>query len=299
MEVGGEQLAIPVATQDAPQLVAAAAQSVFSAVFCWVVQKVNVAIGGERGASLGILDIFGFESFAANSFEQLCINLANEKLQGLFNDFTFRQEEALYREEGLHDLERVAFLDNADVLGALDGRGGLFAALDDEVLMGDKGSDERLLAALAERAPPHGSTRAVITTHAATKGAPAGFSVAHYAADVRYDAGSFVAKNRDRISDDLARLLGGSSSPVAAALLAPLGSRRGAKRSTVGSQFREQLGRLVERLRATTPHFVRCVKSNDAKAARTFDGRKVLEQLRCAGMLDALRIRCVGFPFRP
>ena len=164
---------------------AAAAKHVYGALFSHIVRRVNELLDGPRGRNVGILDIFGFEIFECNSFEQLCINFANEKLQQLFCLHTFKQEEALYvQEEVAH--EHIEFIDNQPVLSLIEGRApaGLLMCLDDEAWLGPKGSDEGFMRNVGNT---HGKSKLLqifgIKEQKAKGLTPGvgGFSIEHYA----------------------------------------------------------------------------------------------------------------------
>ena len=136
--------------EKAYEAVEALAKAVYSNIFDDLVLRINAAVGGERGASIGVLDIFGFEIFEVNSFEQLCINFTNEKLQQKFNSHTFTQEESLYKAEGV-PFQQVPFVDNGPVIELLSSKPyGLMNLLDEEVRM-PQGGDDKYLAKIAER----------------------------------------------------------------------------------------------------------------------------------------------------
>ena len=330
IEVRGETSVIPLRPREAFEACAATAKSVYGALFSHLVRRINELTDGPRGRSVGLLDIFGFEIFQTNSFEQLCINYANEKLQQLFNLHTFTQEEALYKAEGI-DHHHIEFIDNQPVLSLIEAVGGvgkpagLLMCLDDEAFLGPQGSEEGFMRNVTSY---HGKSELfhVFTQQERKRdGVPAGFSIHHYAGTVPYAVAGFLEKNQDPVSPDLAELLASSSSPIARGLFAQSGAalddttargraasaareravtlgmreaRGPSVRSTLGGQFRSQLARLMEALRATNPHFVRCIKPNAVRAPRRFDAPMSLTQLRHAGVFEAVTIRRMGFPYR-
>ena len=277
-----------------------------------MVARVNTALEGPRGRFIGILDIFGFEIFEVNSFEQLCINFANEKLQQLFNQNTFKQEEELYVAEGVA-YDHVEFIDNQPVLTLIEGkRTGVFGALDDEVIadgMG-KGSDEGFIttvsqnhktgtAVLPDQQNKQSLIRVFKPAEAKKTGVAMGFEIQHYAGLVRYNATGFLEKNKDPVSSDLANLMYASKAGLAKELFPkPQGLRRPTARKTLAAQFKEQLNSLITSLRATNPMFIRCIKPNANKRPKEFNAPMALEQLRYSGVFEAVRIRKSGYPFR-
>ena len=185
IEVRGESLSGQLRASEAVDGCAAAAKHVYGALFSHIVRRVNELLDGPRGRNVGILDIFGFEIFECNSFEQLCINFANEKLQQLFCLHTFKQEEALYvQEEVAH--EHIEFIDNQPVLSLIEGRApaGLLMCLDDEAWLGPKGSDEGFMRNVGNT---HGKSKLLqifgIKEQKAKGLTPGvgGFSIEHYA----------------------------------------------------------------------------------------------------------------------
>ncbi|CBK23300.2 uncharacterized protein [Blastocystis hominis] len=279
---------IPLSCREAIQNCDALAKELYSRLFDWIVEKINLSLRGERNKFIGFLDIFGFEIFEKNSFEQLCINYANERLQQLFNSSTFKEEETVYRNEGV-EFQHVDFIDNSEVLDMLENRfGGLFCAIDDQVKIRG-GTDENLMKAI----------RNTLTKYSCFDGncrSPLEFGVCHYAGKVTYTITGFTDKNRDRIFDYLYELVSSSSSPFIASLFPPLSSST--MRTTVCSKFQKQLKDLLTILQASQRKYIRCVKPNDKKRPRLFDCVHSLEQLRYSGVFEAVKIRKEGYPFR-
>mmetsp|Transcript_27478 Transcript_27478/g.37764 ORF Transcript_27478/g.37764 Transcript_27478/m.37764 type:complete len:1363 (-) Transcript_27478:153-4241(-) len=286
------------------------AKAIYSGLFDWTVRTVNILLKTKDAPlSVGILDIFGFEVFDVNSFEQLCINYANEKLQFHFNEVIFSQERDMYEQEGIA-LSQVVFEDNGPCVELIEGRTGLISLLEDECSVGANGSDLLFIAKVQKE---FGEGRPARNDHfKKNKVRPECFSVSHFAGDVEYSVTGFVEKNRDSLSSTSREVLELSSLPLLAELFAPSaeavaasefsrgrgkGSGQPAK-ATLGSQFRSQLVGLVRNLRLTEPHFIRCVKPNQQKKGGLFDGPLALRQLRYAGLFEAIRIRKSGFAYR-
>lgn len=306
-------------------------------LFEWLVGRINSKIrrssnGAQqqqqqqlRSEFIGLLDIFGFEDMAVNSFEQLCINYANEALQHQFNEFVFEEEQKLYKEEGI-GWTFVDFPNNVACLELFEKKPiGIFSLTDQECLF-PQGTDRALVAKYygefaRKMAHPHFLSAAgfLRQTH---------FIVAHYAGKVTYTAEGFLAKNKDSFCESAAQLLSNSSSPLIQGLaavgmkteeLASSGqlhlptedghpaaitraSFRRAKSSisavSVGTQFKIQLSELMDIIRSTTPHYVRCIKPNDTNVSENFNCTRVVEQLRSGGVLEAVRVARAGFPVR-
>ena len=221
IEVRGTTTEIPLKQTEAPETGAAFAMSAYRILFDWLVSRINAVLEGARGGGgkcIGILDIFGFEIFEINSFEQLCINYCNEKLQQLFNETTFKQEEALYRAEGV-DYDHVPFIDNQPVLHLIESKPtGIFALLDDEVVV-PKGCDEGFVRNVHKQYKDAKLIR-VFAPQGGKQGAGfvAGFAIQHYAGEVSYKAEGFVEKDRDQISPDLSALMHSSAAAICQAV---------------------------------------------------------------------------------
>ncbi|EEY59580.1 myosin-like protein [Phytophthora infestans T30-4] len=264
---------------------------------------------------IGLLDIFGFEDMAENSFEQLCINYANEALQHQFNQYIFEEEQRLYRDEGIR-WSFVDFPNNRACLELYEHRPiGIFSLTDQECVF-PQGTDRALVAKYYlefEKKKTHPHFRSAPLIQRTTQ-----FVVAHYAGCVTYTIDGFLAKNKDSFCESAAQLLAGSSNPLIQALAA--GStdedangdseldgyggrtRRRAKSAiaavSVGTQFKIQLNELLSTVRATTPRYVRCIKPNDSHVGSLFQSTRVVEQLRSGGVLEAVRVARAGFPVR-
>jgi myosin-5 len=250
-------------------------------------------------STISILDIYGFESFQHNSFEQLCINYANERLQQLFNHHLFKLEQEEYEAEDI-DWSHVQFEDNQACLDLIESRPAGILSILDETCTVPKGTDamlaEKLLLALEsnprfKREPKD----------------PAVFHVHHYAGPVNYDTTGFLEKNRDVVHGDLLQLLGESNFQLPQTFSQHLMGANGAKSTTrgsmgpnktVSSRFKTQLRELVARLNKTSPHFIRCIKPNTLLTHSVYDQPLVLEQLRSCGVLEVVRIARQGFPTR-
>ncbi|ETI52750.1 hypothetical protein F441_04159 [Phytophthora nicotianae CJ01A1] len=294
-------------------------KTLYSNLFNWLVDRINRSIEykEEAGSSqfIGVVDIFGFEIFEQNRLEQLCINYANEKLQQLFGRFVFRMEQDQYVAEEIP----WKFVDypNNDVCVALVEKRhtGIFALLDEQCLI-PRGNDEKLANKYYELlANKHESFS--VTKLQRAKGQ---FVIHHYAGNVCYMTDGFCDKNKDHMHTEAVDLLrtskfsfvracfensvnAGNSSPRNGRTESrgSDGNRRrsgGIMSSTVVAQFKSQLSSLLDVLNATEPHFIRCIKPNDQASASQFERRRLLEQLRCSGVLEAVKISRSGYPVR-
>lgn len=280
------------------------ARTVYGKLFDWLVQRVNVAMAEGIASSknvCGVLDIFGFEIFGRNSFEQMCINYCNEKLQQHFNAYVFKQETTTYDSEGI-DYTEVRFIDNQDVLDLIEKKPlGLLPKLDDETRL-PRGTSLSFLDKInkAHAANPRYKIKTRKGSDKDMKDEE--FGIAHYAGVVVYDVTGFLEKNKDELHQNLRELMAGAGLPFVGKVLFEdsAGEDTRGRKSNVsqGAQFKNQLDALMETLRATEPHFIRCMKPNDAKEKDRLDAPMCLQQLRYAGVFEAVKIRQLGFPFR-
>lgn len=273
----------------------ALAKTIYSRLFDWLVEKINRSIGqdNESKAQIGVLDIYGFESFQNNSFEQFCINLANEKLQQHFNQHVFKMEQEEYTKEAIN-WSYIEFIDNQDVLDLIEKKPLGIIALLDEACMFPKSTHETFSTKLFQNFRNNMRFRK-------PKLSTTDFTIAHYAGEVTYHTDLFLDKNRDYVVVEHQALLMSSKSPFVSGLflsLAEDGSKSSYKFSSVATRFKQQLQSLMETLSTTEPHYIRCVKPNNDNKPGRFENPSVLHQLRCGGVLEAVRISCAGYPTR-
>ncbi|KAH9320576.1 hypothetical protein KI387_015215, partial [Taxus chinensis] len=273
----------------------ALAKTVYSRLFDWLVNKVNKSIGQDPDSvsQIGVLDIYGFESFKKNSFEQFCINLANEKLQQHFNQHVFKMEQEEYSNEEI-DWSYIEFIDNQDVLDLIEKKPTGIISLLDEACMFPRSTHETFATKLFQSFRNH--SRFEIPKLAHTD-----FTISHYAGGVTYQTDFFLEKNRDYIIVEHHSLLSSSKCSFIAGLFLPLpedSSKSSYKFSSLATRFKQQLQALMETLSSTEPHYIRCVKPNMDNKPGKFENLSVLHQLRCGGVLEAVRISCAGYPTR-
>uniref|UniRef100_A0ACD5WBS3 Uncharacterized protein n=1 Tax=Avena sativa TaxID=4498 RepID=A0ACD5WBS3_AVESA len=270
----------------------ALAKTVYSRLFDWIVDKINNSIGQDPDAIsiIGVLDIYGFESFKVNSFEQLCINMTNEKLQQHFNQHVFKMEQEEYTRDEI-DWSYVEFVDNQDVLDLIEKKPGGIIALLDEACMFPKSTHETFAQKMYQTYKSH-------KRFSKPKLARTAFTINHYAGDVTYQADYFLDKNKDYVVAEHQALLNSSRCSFVANLFPPLPeeSSKQSKFSSIGTRFKQQLQALMETLSTTEPHYIRCVKPNTVLKPGIFENDNVLNQLRCGGVLEAIRISCAGYP---
>ncbi|XP_033621220.1 unconventional myosin-Vc [Fukomys damarensis] len=318
----------------------ALAKKIYAHLFDFVVDRINGALGfaGRRHSFIGVLDIYGFETFDVNSFEQFCINYANEKLQQQFNLHVFTLEQEEHVKEGI-PWTLVGFHDNRPVIDLIEARMGLLELLDEECLL-PHGTDENWLQKLYNNFVNKNSL------FEKPRMSDTSFIVRHFADEVQYECEGFLEKNRDTVYDTLVETMraskvregplrvlavyrgmeacdgflqqrerpvtvqrghqGGAvrgaadSCVTAAPRRVPPGMKPSSRhlRTSVGSKFRSSLALLMETLNTTTPHYVRCIKPNDQKLPFEFDSKRVVQQLRACGILETIRISAQSYPSR-
>ena len=317
---GREAIIKPNTKQEAKDSLEATLKYLYEKLFLWIVNFINAALGPPGQLNeyqfIGVLDIYGFEHFETNSFEQFCINYANEVLQQQFNLHVFKLEQEEYVREGIN-WEFITFNDNQMVIDLIESKPiGILSLLDEESRF-PKGSDESWCAKLY----------AQITTKGEVFKKPKfsyqkSFIIQHFADVVTYSASGFLEKNKDTISEEQVDLLKRSEVLDGffiedAGTSAPSTTKQGAggrakimyndsqgnkgkqkAKATVGSQFRESLEALMKILNSTEPHYVRCIKPNDNKGAFEFNNIRAVQQLRACGVLETIRISSNGFPSR-
>ncbi|KAI3887201.1 hypothetical protein MKW92_013040 [Papaver armeniacum] len=271
------------------------AKTIYSRLFDWLVDKINFSIGQDPNSKslIGVLDIYGFESFKTNSFEQFCINFTNEKLQQHFNQHVFKMEQEEYTKEEI-DWSYIEFVDNQDVLDLIEKKPGGIIALLDEACMFPKSTHETFCQKLYQTFKVH--KRFIKPKLSRTN-----FTLAHYAGEVLYAADQFLDKNKDYVVPEHQDLLCTSKCTFVAGLfpqIAEESSNKSTKFSSIGSRFKLQLQQLMETLNSTEPHYIRCVKPNNLLKPGYFENVNVMQQLRCGGVLEAIRISCAGYPTR-
>ncbi|XP_073135528.1 myosin-6-like [Henckelia pumila] len=270
------------------------AKILYSRLFDWLVDKINSSIGQDPDSKslIGVLDIYGFESFKTNSFEQFCINLTNEKLQQHFNQHVFKMEQEEYTKEEI-DWSYIEFIDNQDILDLIEKKPGGIIALLDEACMFPKSTHETFVEKLYQTFKDH-------KRFSKPKLSRTDFTISHYAGDVTYQTELFLDKNKDYVVPEHQALLRASSCSFVSGLFPALSeeSSKSSKFSSIGSRFKQQLQALLETLSATEPHYVRCVKPNNLLKPCIFENPNVLQQLRCGGVMEAIRISCAGYPSR-
>ncbi|XP_047128330.1 unconventional myosin-VI isoform X1 [Hydra vulgaris] len=283
----------------------ALAKSIYSKLFDYIVGCVNQCFPYQSSQSyIGVLDIAGFEFFEVNSFEQLCINYCNEKLQQFFNQRILKEEQALYDKEGL-GVKNVSYADNQDCIELFEMKTiGIMDMLDEEMKFPSP-SDVHFTNEVHAKQSKHFRLavprKSPLPIHRNVKD-DAGFLIRHFAGAVCYQTAGFLEKNNDALHDNLEQLLLESSDPFIKSLfpISKVNNMKSKKLTfeSVGMKFRNQLTLLIEKLRSTSSNFVRCIKPNDAMKSSDFEGGQILSQLQCAGMVSVLELMQEGYPSR-
>ncbi|OUM67083.1 hypothetical protein PIROE2DRAFT_66016 [Piromyces sp. E2] len=295
------------------------AKFLYSQLFEWLVQMINknlalTEIPDEDALSfIGVLDIYGFEHFDKNSFEQFCINYSNEKLQQEFNQHVFKLEQDEYVTEKI-EWSFIDFNDNQPCIDLIESRFGILALLDEECKL-PSGSDSSLITKLYNNF----NNDKYKDFFKKPRFSEDSFTIAHYALDVTYSIDGFLEKNKDTVSDEQLNLLMNSTNDFVKEIVklerveaaSPEQKRKSSVRSvhtgrapttpqkkTLGSIFKRSLIELMNTIRSTDVHYIRCIKPNQAKQAFIFEPLMVLSQLRACGVLETIRISCAGYPTR-
>jgi myosin-5 len=315
----GEKIVSNLTQQQAIVVRDSVAKFIYSSMFDWLVERTNESLATEEVLSqahsfIGVLDIYGFEHFAKNSFEQFCINYANEKLQQEFNAHVFKLEQEEYVREQI-DWTFIDFADNQPCIDLIEGKLGILSLLDEESRL-PMGSDEQFVTKLH-----HNYSGDKHKFYKKPRFGKSAFTVCHYAVDVTYESDGFIEKNRDTVPDEHMEVLKSSSNKFLLEVLdvaaqireketaPPAGAKPGAavsagrrmatnRKPTLGGIFKSSLIELMQTINSTDVHYIRCIKPNEAKAAWQFDGPMVLSQLRACGVLETVRISCAGYPTR-
>uniref|UniRef100_A0A8C4L8B8 Unconventional myosin-Vb n=1 Tax=Equus asinus asinus TaxID=83772 RepID=A0A8C4L8B8_EQUAS len=287
----------------------ALAKHIYAQLFGWIVEHINKALHTslKQHSFIGVLDIYGFETFEVNSFEQFCINYANEKLQQQFNSHVFKLEQEEYMKEQI-PWTLIDFYDNQPCIDLIEAKLGILDLLDEECKV-PKGTDQNWAQKLYDR---HSGSQHFQKPRMSNTA----FIVVHFADKVEYLSDGFLEKNRDTVYEEQINILKASKvgasevgtrarmSTARAATInirssrPPLKAPNKEHKKTVGHQFRTSLHLLMETLNATTPHYVRCIKPNDKKLPFHFDPKRAVQQLRACGVLETIRISAAGYPSR-
>uniref|UniRef100_A0A8C2GIK2 Myosin VIIBb n=1 Tax=Cyprinus carpio TaxID=7962 RepID=A0A8C2GIK2_CYPCA len=286
----------PLSSEKAIHTRDAFAKAIYGRLFVWMFTKINSAIHKPQTdkptytrKSIGLLDIFGFENFRQNSFEQLCINYANEHLQQFFVRHIFKLEQDEYSKEGI-SWKHIAFNDNQKILDLLAVKPLNILALIDEESTFPKGTDATMLNKMNKEHDGNKLYMSSKSNHGMQ------FGVKHFAGTVYYDCEGFLEKNRDSLSMDIMELFKKSSNKMLKLIFEKDTNTNSI--STLSGQFRHSLDSLMKALSLCQPFFIRCFKPNDKKMPMVFNRELCMQQLRYSGMLETIKIRKLGYPIR-
>uniref|UniRef100_A0A8D1QDG2 Myosin-6 n=1 Tax=Sus scrofa TaxID=9823 RepID=A0A8D1QDG2_PIG len=305
VKVGNEYVTKGQNVQQVYYSIGALAKAVYEKMFNWMVTRINATLETKqpRQYFIGVLDIAGFEIFDFNSFEQLCINFTNEKLQQFFNHHMFVLEQEEYKKEGI-EWEFIDFgMDLQACIDLIEKPMGIMSILEEECMF-PKATDMTFKAKLYDN---HLGKSNNFQKPRNIKGKPeAHFSLIHYAGTVDYNIIGWLEKNKDPLNETVVGLYQKSSLKLMATLFSSYasadvgkgGKKKGSSFQTVSALHRENLNKLMTNLRTTHPHFVRCIIPNERKAPGVMDNPLVMHQLRCNGVLEGIRICRKGFPNR-
>ena len=273
-------------------------KDIYSRLFEWLVKRINTEINKRDThhpkdvRCVGLLDIFGFEIFETNSFEQLCINYTNERLQQHFNNHLFKVEQKEYSDQRIK-WTHLDHTDNLEVISLISQPKALcILTLLDEQSKLQNGNDQMLASQLQQHL---GSNPKYLPSPKTKRGQ---FGISHFAGAVYYTIDGFVEKNRNT-KNKFIEVLQDSSVPIIRTLFKDSGKQVSSKQvKSVSSSFVEQLDALLCSLTESGAFYVRCIKPNNFAKPNLLDARLVNGQLKYAGMLEAIRIRKSGFPIR-
>lgn len=285
---------VPLNAVQATAVKDALAKGIYNNLFDWIVDRVNISLQAFPGAdkSIGILDIYGFEIFEHNSFEQICINYVNEKLQQIFIQLTLKSEQETYDRERIQ-WTPIKYFDNKVVCDLIEAKRppGIFAAMNDSVATAHADSNAADQA-FAQRlnlfsSNPHFELRS------------SKFIIKHYAGDVTYDVNGITDKNKDQLQKDLVELIGTTTNTFLSTIFPDAIDRESKKRPpTAGDKIIKSANELVETLSKAQPSYIRTIKPNQTKSPNDYDDAQVLHQVKYLGLQENVRIRRAGFAYR-
>uniref|UniRef100_A0AAR2LV52 Unconventional myosin-Ic n=1 Tax=Pygocentrus nattereri TaxID=42514 RepID=A0AAR2LV52_PYGNA len=303
----GEELMSPLNQEQASSARDALSKAIYGRTFTWLVNKINDSLAfkddsfsSKNASVIGLLDIYGFEVFQNNSFEQFCINYCNEKLQQLFIELTLKSEQEEYEAEGI-TWEPVQYFNNKIICDLVEEKfKGIISILDEECLRPGDASDITFLEKLEDTVGGHvhflshkladGKTRKVMGRDE--------FRLLHYAGEVNYSVNGFLDKNNDLLFRNLKEVMCMSENKILTQCFdrEELTDRK--RPETTATQFKNSLAKLMEILMSKEPSYVRCIKPNDAKQAGRFDEVLIRHQVKYLGLMENLRVRRAGFAYR-
>ncbi|XP_064257290.1 unconventional myosin-Ia isoform X1 [Passer domesticus] len=285
----------------------ALAKNIYSRLFDWLVNRINASIqvkSDKQRKVMGVLDIYGFEIFQDNGFEQFIINYCNEKLQQIFILMTLKEEQEEYVREGIQ-WTPVEFFDNSIICNLIENSTtGILAMLDEECLRPGVVNEDTFLTKLNQLLATHKHYESKETQNArrVTDASlpPRCFRIHHYAGKVTYNVTGFIEKNNDLLFRDLSQAMWAARHALLRSLF-PEGDPQKVSLKlppTAGFQFKLSVALLMKNLYSKNPNYIRCIKPNDTKSAMVFTPELVLAQARYLGLMENVRVRRAGYAFR-
>ncbi|XP_074836635.1 unconventional myosin-Ie-like isoform X2 [Carettochelys insculpta] len=273
----------------------ALAKALYARLFDYLVDAVNRAMQKDHEEyNIGVLDIYGFEIFQKNGFEQFCINFVNEKLQQIFIELTLKAEQEEYIQEGIR-WSPIDYFNNKIVCDLIESKvnpPGLMSILDDvcaTMHAKGEGADQTLLQKL----------QMAVGTHQHFNSWNKGFIIHHYAGKVSYDVDGFCERNRDVLFTDLIALMQSSEHPFIRDLFPEnINAEKKGRPTTAGSKIKKQANDLVSALTKCTPHYIRCIKPSETKRPRDWEESRVKHQVEYLGLRENIRVRRAGYAYR-
>lgn len=273
----------------------ALSKALYTRLFDYLVEAVNKAMRKDTEEyNIGVLDIYGFEIFQKNGFEQFCINFVNEKLQQIFIELTLKAEQEEYVQEGIH-WNPIEYFNNKIVCDLIENKlspPGIMSILDDvcaTMHAKGEGADQTLLQKL----------QAAIGSHEHFNSWNKGFIIHHYAGKVSYTAEGFCERNRDVLFSDLIELMQSSEIPfIRDRFPENLNADKKGRPTTASSKIKKQANDLVQALIKCTPHYIRCIKPNESKKPRDWEDSRVKHQVEYLGLRENIRVRRAGYAYR-
>ncbi|KIW56469.1 myosin-1 [Exophiala xenobiotica] len=272
----------------------ALAKAVYFRLFDWIVARTNVSLRAQGAVknTIGILDIYGFEIFEKNSFEQLCINYVNEKLQQIFIQLTLKAEQDEYAREQIQ-WTPIKYFDNKVVCSLIEDKRppGVFAALNDACATAhaDSGAADQTFVGRLN----------FLSSNPNFENRQGQFIIKHYAGDVNYQVAGMTDKNKDQLLKDLLNLVGESSNSFLHELFPNQVDQDDKRRPpTAGDKIRASANELVETLMQAQPSYIRTIKPNENKSPKEYNEPNVLHQIKYLGLQENVRIRRAGFAYR-
>ncbi|KAM8870138.1 myosin IEb [Spinachia spinachia] len=290
-----ESISVTLNTEQACFSRDALSKALYTRLFDFLVDCVNMAIQKDQEVlNIGVLDIYGFEIFQCNGFEQFCINFVNEKLQQIFIELTLKAEQEEYVQEGIQ-WTPIEYFNNKVVCDLIESKLnplGLMSVLDDvcaTMHAKGEGADQTLLQKLQGQ----------IGSHEHFSSWNKGFIIHHYAGKVSYDVSGFCERNRDVLFNDIIELMQSSEFPFIRALFTEnLEVEKRGRPTTASSKIKKQANSLVQTLMKCTPHYIRCIKPNETKRPRDWEDNRARHQVEYLGLRENIRVRRAGYAYR-